>query len=66
MIVVQEGKQPVVFGLLEGIKFMIVALRALNCDSKHTFPDAVHAIKHPVHPELFRVDAAFLIDHGVA
>jgi len=28
--------------------------------------NAIHAIEHGIHPELFRVNAAFLIDHRIS
>ena len=44
---------------------MVVALRAADGQTEHTFADGVHAIKHRLHAELLRIHTAFFIDHRV-
>ena len=66
MIVVQEGEELVVILLQNGIELVIVALRALDRETKHALADGVHAIKQRLHAELFGINAAFLVDHRVA
>ena len=66
MRIVEEGEHPVILFVFQGIVFVIVALRALDRNSEHALSDSVHAIEHRLHPELLRIDTAFLIDHRVS
>src|SRR5438067_8225287 len=45
---------------------MIVALRALNRQTKDAFANAIHAIKHGIHAKLLRIDAALLVNHRIS
>ena len=66
VVVIQEREHAVIFLLRERIEFVVVALRALDRQAENAFADAIHAIEHRVHAELFRIDAAFFVEHGVA
>ena len=45
MVVVQKCEQLVIFLLRERVELVVVALRALDGQAKHTFPDGIHAVK---------------------
>jgi len=66
MRIVEECEEAIVFLVLQRIVLVIVALRALNRDPEDALADRVHAIEHGLHAELLGVDAALLVEHGVA
>ena len=66
VVIVQEGEHSIVFLLRDRVVLVIVALRAANRQAENAFADGVHPVEHRLHPELFGVRAAFLIDHRVA
>ncbi len=66
LVLLRNAQHPVIIFLLDGIELMVMALRALDGDAEDAFADGLHAIEHGFHAELFGVDAAFLVDHGVA
>src|SRR5690606_28364903 len=43
---IQKRKQPVIFFLLERIKLVVMALRALDGNAEDTFANRIHAIEH--------------------
>ena len=64
--IVHKREQPVVLFLLQRIVLVVVALCALDRDAEDRLADRVHAVEHGFHAELLGIDAAFLVDHGVA
>ena len=64
--VIQKCEDAVVFFLFQWIVLVVVALSALDGDAKDPLSDGVHAIKHRLHAELFRINAALFVQHGVA
>jgi hypothetical protein len=64
--VVEEGHEPVVIPMLDGIVFVGVALGAGHGEAEPGGGGDMDAIDHGVEPVLEGIDAAFLIDHGVA
>ena len=66
VVVVQEGEEPVVLLLRDGVVFVIMALGALDSNAQHRLADAVHAVDQAVDAKLFRVGTTFFIEHRVA
>ena len=66
VVVVDEGEEPVVVLLRDGVELVVVALRALDREAEHAFADGVHAVEHRLHAELLGIDRAFLVDLGIA
>ncbi len=66
MRIIQEREHAVIFIVREWIIFMRMALGALNGQPEDTLADRVHAIEHGFHSELLGINAAFLVDHGIA
>jgi hypothetical protein len=62
----REGEQAEILLLRDGIELVVVALRALDGQAEHAFADGIHAIEHRFHAKLLGINAAFLVDHGVA
>ncbi len=65
VVVVQEGEQPVILFLRQRVELVAVALGTLNRQAEDAFADRVHPVEHRFHPELFGIDATFLVDHRV-
>src|SRR3954469_18861362 len=63
---VEESEKLVVLALGNRIEFMVVTLRAADGQSQEGRPGGVHPIEHRLDPELFRIDAALLVDLCVA
>ena len=66
VLAIEEGKQPIVFPLLERIELVIVALGATNSHTQPNRPCRGHPIKHAIDAELFLIDPALLVDLRVA
>jgi hypothetical protein len=64
--VVEECKQLIIFALAYGIKFVVVALGAADGQAKKDRPGRVDPVDNRFDPELLQVNAAFLIDQGIA
>ncbi len=64
--VVEEGHQPVVFGVGDRIELVGVALAALQGQPQPSGAGGGHAVGHGVEPEFQRIDAALLVEHRVA
>ncbi len=65
MSIIEKRKHAVVIFLRERVVLVVVALAALNRQPQDSLADAVHAVEHRLHPELFGIDAPFLVDHRV-
>ena len=63
---VEEGEELVVFALFDRIELMVVALSAANGESEKSSGGGVDAVDDRFNAELFGIDAAFLVDLGVA
>ena len=66
VVVVQEREELVILALRNRVELVIVALAAVDGQAEPRFADGVHPINHCFGAELFRLDAAFLIQHGVS
>ena len=66
MNIIQKCKHAVIFVLLQWIELVVVALRTADGKAQHALSNGVHTIEHRLHAELFRIHAAFLVDHGIA
>src|SRR3954463_14071800 len=64
--VIKEGKELVVFLLCDRIEFMVVTLRAADREPKKNGAEGVNTIHHRLDAELLGIDAAFLVDLGIA
>ena len=66
MRVIEEGEHPVILFLRDRVVLVGVALGALDGQAENALADGVHAVEHRLHAELLGIDAALLVDHGVA
>ena len=66
VVVVQEREELVILALRNRVELVIVALTAVDGQAEPRFADGVHPVNHGFGAELFRLDAAFLIQHGVS
>ena len=64
--VVEDRVELVEFALRDRVEFVIVALRAADGQTEKGGAKCAHAIEHGFDAELFGIDAALLIDLGVA
>src|SRR6185503_13103193 len=63
---VEERVELVILALADGIKLVIVALRACYRETEERRRGGIHAIHHGLDAELLRVDPTFLVDLRVA
>ena len=66
VLIVEEGEQPIIVLLRNRVELVVVALRARDGEAKKRGSGGRQAVHDGFDAELFRVDAAFLIDLGVA
>ncbi len=66
MVIIDEGEHPIIVLLGKRIELVVVALAALDGQAEDALADGVHPVEHRIHPELFRVDRAFLVEHRIA
>src|SRR5262249_4971540 len=66
VVVVQKRVEAVILRLRNRIEFVIMALGATDRQAEEGFADRVNAIDYAFDAELFGIDAALLIEHGVA
>ena len=66
LLAVEERHQLVILALLDWIVFVIVALSAANRQAQKNCARGCHTVEQGLDAVLLLVNAAFLVDHGVA
>ena len=64
--VVEEGIEPKIIFLRQRIEFMVVALSAIQREAEERTAKCGNAIHHGLDAKLLRIDAALLVNLGVA